>query len=102
MRYPIEHLKEHLRESHGCDRGRGKDPSWSAPAPEGPFSVAEGACKGAASPEMTFLTGAVASVGFSEVLFEVFKWVSHERSIKIYLKRVKTSLDYFPRAWIGA
>jgi DNA-binding PadR family transcriptional regulator len=22
MRYPIEHLKEHFRESHGCDRGR--------------------------------------------------------------------------------
>jgi hypothetical protein len=40
-------------------------------------------------------------VGFSEVLFEVFKWVSHERSIKIYLKHVKTSLDYFPRLWIG-
>jgi len=26
---------------------------------------------------MTFLTGAVASVGFSEVFFEVFEWVSH-------------------------
>jgi DNA-binding PadR family transcriptional regulator len=22
MRYPFEHLKEHFRESHGCDRGR--------------------------------------------------------------------------------
>jgi hypothetical protein len=35
------------------------------------------ACKGAASPEMTFLTGAVASVGFSEVFFELFEWVFH-------------------------
>jgi len=55
----------------------GEDPSGAATAPEGAFLIAKRACKGAASPEMTFLTGAVASVGFSEVFFEVFEWVSH-------------------------
>jgi hypothetical protein len=65
-----------------------EDPSRAATAPEGAFAfpeLAKMASKGAASPEMTFLTGAVASVGFFEVFFEVFEWVSHGCSIKIYL-----------------
>ncbi|HEY3991083.1 MAG TPA: PadR family transcriptional regulator [Acidobacteriaceae bacterium] len=44
MRYPFEHLKEHLRESHGCDRGReerhfrGRGPFAG---PFGPFGEGE-------------------------------------------------------------
>jgi DNA-binding PadR family transcriptional regulator len=41
MRYPFEHLKEHFRESHGCDRGR-EERHFRGRGPfAGPFGDAE-------------------------------------------------------------
>jgi DNA-binding PadR family transcriptional regulator len=35
MRYPFEHLKEHFKEAHGCDRGRGEERHFRG---RGPFA----------------------------------------------------------------
>ena len=72
-----DEVEEEVAEVVGAE-----DPAGSATTPEGALSFSEG--KGAASPVVTFLTAAVASGG-SAVFFEVFVWVSHVCSIKIYL-----------------
>jgi hypothetical protein len=60
-------------EDEEAEVARGEEPAGAAAsAPEGAFGVSKLTCKGAASPEMTFLTGPVASVEFPEVFFDLF------------------------------